>query len=647
MLRRTDVLVVLALVLLAAGFGLGVLLRPDHAGHSTTGGTVAAPATEKTDVVWTCSMHPQIRMPGPGKCPICHMDLIPVEDSASADDSDVTLTMSESARRLAEIRTAPVRRAYPDVSVRLVGKVDVDETRERTISAWVAGRLDRLYVDFTGISVREGDHMVEIYSPELVSAQEELLQALRADSEMGSGAPAVLRETGVETVRAARDKLRLLGLTSQQIQRIEDSGEVRDEMTLYSPIDGVVTRKHQVEGDYVRTGDPIYELADLGHLWVKLDAYESDLPWLRYGQQVQFTTESMPGRTFTGRIAFIDPVLDTRTRTARVRVNVENPDGALKPGMFVRAVVKAEVAAAGKVMVADLAGKWIGPMHPEIVSDGPGQCPICGMDLVKASSLGYEVAERDAEPPLVIPATAPLITGTRAVVYVRVPATDRPTYEGREVVLGPRAGDVYLVDEGLAEGEEVVVHGAFKIDSAMQIQARPSMMMPDDTAPAPVDRVVEAPQAFREQLATVYRSYLDVVAALAADDVEGARVAAGAVVERLEGVQMELLGHESHQVWMQILPVLRDAATSFAEAQDLSAQRAALPGLTEALADAVRRMGLPQGTGAHLLHCPMAFEGEGADWIQAGTDVRNPYFGDAMLGCGNPVEDLAKRPEQR
>jgi len=214
-------------------------------------------------------------------------------------------------------------------------------------------------------------------------------------------------------------------------------------------------------------------------MWVVLDAYESDLQWLRYGQEVEFTTLAYPGEVFSGAISFISPMMRDGTRTVNVRVNVENPDRKLKPGMFVRAVVRSKIAAPGKVMDADLAGKWISPMHPEIVKDQPGQCDVCGMDLVPAESLGYVgVSPSTAEAPLVIPASAPLITGTRAVVYVEVPEADAPTYEGLEITLGPRAGDYYLVASGLKPGQRVVSRGAFKIDSALQIQAQPSMMNP-------------------------------------------------------------------------------------------------------------------------------------------------------------------------
>jgi Cu(I)/Ag(I) efflux system membrane fusion protein len=219
-------------------------------------------------------------------------------------------------------------------------------------------------------------------------------------------------------------------------------------------------------------------MADLSQVWVKLDAYESDIDWIRYGQDVEFTAEAYPGETFKGKIAFIDPVLDPMTRTVKLRVNVANPDGRLKPEMFVRAIVRSKVAGAGMVMDEDMAGKWICPMHPSVVKTAPGKCDVCGMDLVTTESLGYVVAKEPNKAPLVIPASAPLITGTRAVVYVRLEGKEKPTFEGREIVLGPRAGGYYLVKEGLSEGEQVVTNGNFKIDSALQIQAKPSMMSP-------------------------------------------------------------------------------------------------------------------------------------------------------------------------
>jgi len=398
---------------------------------------------------------------------------MPTESAASPRE----LVVSEEAAKLMEIETSTVERKFVEAEIRMVGKVDYDETRVKNITAWVPGRIDRLYVDFTGITVSKGDHMVYLYSPELISAQAELLGAINASKNLSPQTSELIKRSTFATVEAAREKLRLLGLTKEQIQQIAQTEQPTDHVTIYAPIGGVVTEKHATEGMYITTGMKIYTIADLSRLWVKLDAYESDLSWIRYGQEVEFSTEAYPGQVFKGKISFRDPVLNAKTRTVKVRVNVDNTDGKLKPEMFVRGVLRAKVAQGGAVMDPELAGKWICPMHPSVVKDQQGTCDICEMDLVTTESL-YTTAGEPNEPPLVIPATAPLITGKRAVVYVRIPDANKPTFEGREVVLGPRAADYYLVMEGLAEGEVVVTKGNFKIDSALQIQAKPSMMNP-------------------------------------------------------------------------------------------------------------------------------------------------------------------------
>jgi Cu(I)/Ag(I) efflux system membrane fusion protein len=430
---------------------------------------------------WTCAMHPQIHQPKPGKCPICFMDLVPVAPGEKEVGAR-QIVFSQDALKLMEVQTTPVERKFVEAEVRMVGKVDYDESRVKEIAAWVPGRIDRLYVDFTGILVRKGDHIVYLYSPQLLSSQAELLQAAKAVQESGGGTTELIRRSSIATLEAAREKLRLLGLQKEQIEEIEKTGKPVDHLTIYAPIGGIVIAKHANAGDYVETGAKIYTIADLSEVWVKLDAYELDLAWLRYGQQVEFTTEAYPGEVFKGTISFIDPVLNPVTRTVKLRVNVANPDGRLKPEMFVRAIVHSKVAGGGMVMDENMAGKWICPMHPSIVKTTAGQCDICGMDLVTTESLGYVTAAEHSEAPLVIPASAPLITGTRAVVYVRLADKEKPTFEGREIVLGPRAGDYYLVKEGLAEGEQVVTKGNFKIDASLQIQAKPSMMNPEGGA---------------------------------------------------------------------------------------------------------------------------------------------------------------------
>jgi Cu(I)/Ag(I) efflux system membrane fusion protein len=468
----------LAIAVVLIGIGLGVGYAISGSAKPTTTAVAQVNTEAGHTQKWYCSMHPQIVRDKPGLCPICGMKLVPMpENLASSEGGARELAVSDAAAKLMDIQTSPVERRFVAAHVRLVGKVDYDETRIKYITAWVAGRLDRLYVDFTGTTVRKGDHLVSLYSPELISAQAELLQSAKAAKSLSQDPPDYLTESTTATLDAAREKLRLLGLTDEQIQQIERSNEPVTHLTIYSPIGGVVIRKMANEGMYVTTGTQIYTVADLSQLWVKLDAYESDLPWIRYGQQVTFATEAYPGQTFTGWISFIDPVLDPVTRTVKVRVDVPNPDGKLKPEMFVHAMVESRIAQSGRVMDPNMVGKWVCPMHPSVVKDHEGTCDICGMKLVTTESLGY-VAASAAQAPLVIPDTAPLITGKRAVVYVQKPDAPTPTFEGREITLGPKAGDYYLVESGLGEGERVVTNGNFKIDSALQIQAKPSMMNP-------------------------------------------------------------------------------------------------------------------------------------------------------------------------
>ena len=431
---------------------------------------------------WTCSMHPQIQLPKAGKCPICFMDLIPLESGSDAG-GERELSISPYAAKLMELETTEVVRRFVAAEVRMVGKVDYDETRVTYISAWVPGRIDRLFVDYTGITVKKGDHLAELYSPELLNAQEELLQAVQTLENLKNSQSSILLETAKQTIEAVREKLRLWGFTAEQIAQIESSGGPSDHMTIYSPTGGIVIHKNAKEGQYVQTGTQIYTIADLSRVWIQLDAYESDLNGLRYGSNVEFTTEAYPGKTFTGTITFIDKIINPATRTAKVRVIVDNTDEKLKPGMFVRAIARPEIAEDGRVMNPALAGKWISPMHPEVVKDGPGPCDVCGMPLVTAESLGY-VNENEENAPLVIPVTAALKTGKRAVVYVEIPDREKPTYEGREVELGARRGDFYVVSSGLAEGERVVTRGAFKLDAELQIHAKPSMMSMESEQPA-------------------------------------------------------------------------------------------------------------------------------------------------------------------
>jgi Cu(I)/Ag(I) efflux system membrane fusion protein len=628
-----------ACLALIAGFVVGRGCGRDA--HERPQARADTSAVERVSELWTCSMHPQIREHKPGKCRICGMDLIPVAVDASADGAQPRQTaLSPAARALAEIAVAPVERRSVAVEIRMVGKVQFDQTRLAYIAPRVAGRIDRLYANFTGVPVKAGDHLADMYSPELVSAQQELLLAVKPSG--GAAASASL-------LAATRERLRLWGLTAEQVAEIERAGQVRDHVTFYAPIGGIVVEKEAREGQYVEAGMRLFTVADLTRVWVQLDAYESDLAWLRYAQEVTFQAEAYAGETFTGTIAFIDPLLDPMTRTVKVRVNVANADGRLKPEMFVRAVVRAAVAADGQVLRSDLRGKWISPMHPEVVKDGPGACDVCGMPLVRAEEIGY--AERDGAAtalPLVIPASAPLVTGKRAVVYVALPQKDG-LYEGRDVILGPRAGDYYLVREGLQEGEQVVVNGNFKIDSSLQIQGKPSMMAPSDdtgsvkrahdvapSAPTPT----AAPDGFRKQFGAVLDSVFAIGDGLADDSLETARTHASQARRDLAAVDMGLLAGDARERWMQALKPLDLSLDAMIAAKDIDAFRLSFASLSTEMARATQAFGPVRSSPVYDLRCPMAFDGRGATWLQKDQPVHNPYFGKAMPTCGEVIATI-------
>lgn len=637
---RSSLGVILAAVALLA---LGLLLGRSSVSSVKNRGRDSMTAPRKA-AVWTCSMHPQIRQPEPGSCPLCGMDLIPLKGDSGASSGPREMRMSPEAVKLASIRTTVLERRYVERIIPMVGKVDFNEQRVKTLSAWVGGRLERLYVDYTGVPVAKGDHLVEIYSPELYTAQEELIQALKSVEDTAGAGEGFLRRTATRTLAAAREKLKLLGLGATQIQEVEGRGRPSATVTIRAPFGGIVVHKALSEGAYVKTGTPIYKVADLSVLWVQLDAYESDLAWIRYGQTVELQTEAHGDRTFEGWVSFIDPVLDPRTRTVKLRVVVDNRKGLLRPNMFVRARLKVRLGQEGQVLSDRGIGKWICPMHPEEAYDRALPCKVCGMATRKAVDLGYG-PEEDLGPALVVPASAVLSTGRRAVVYRRLPGAE-PSFEGVEVELGPRAGDVFLVRSGLREGDEVVTHGQFKIDSALQIQAKPSMMSASDEIPSnepgpprrpsspggdmPSTMTMPGmnmpPKPVEGKGARILSAYLAIHGALASDDGKTATREATRLVSALEG------GGAA---------ALKSPATGLAGAESLQKQREYFSGLSAALEGAIRSGALPLHEELRRFNCPMAFDNRGADWLQRDSAVRNPYFGKVMLECGSETGRLA------
>ncbi|HKJ41881.1 MAG TPA: efflux RND transporter periplasmic adaptor subunit, partial [Sunxiuqinia sp.] len=309
-------------LILVAGLVLGWLFF-----HSSE--NKAEAVHEHTDdveeaTVWTCSMHPQIRMDKPGKCPICSMDLIPLETSSAGDENvnPDEIELSESAIKLAEVQTMLVRKDYSNKEVYLLGKVKPDERNIAELTSRFGGRIEKLFVNFTGQNVSKGEKLATIYSPELVTAQKELLESID------------YKESNPAFYRAARNKLKLWDLTESQIDGIETEGEPQNYFDVLSPISGTVTMRHVSLGDYVKEGNALFQVINLRNVWVMFEAYESDLPWLNEGDKVEFTVQSLPGESFAGKVTYIDPFLNSRTRIANVRVEVGNPDLELKPEMF-------------------------------------------------------------------------------------------------------------------------------------------------------------------------------------------------------------------------------------------------------------------------------------------------------------------------
>jgi Cu(I)/Ag(I) efflux system membrane fusion protein len=440
-----------------------------------------------------------------------------------------------------------------------------------------------------------------------------------------------------------RQRLVELGMTQEQLEELDGTGEAKLRLTIFSTIGGTVVEKLAVEGQYVTAGEPIYRVANLSTVWLMLELYPEDAALIRFGQRVQAEVQSLPGELHTGRVAFIDPVVNRETRTVGVRVELLNEHGRLRPGDLATAHIEVPIGATGEVYDSELTGKWISPMHPQIITDEPGQCPICGMDLVPASRFGF--AEGPIEPPqaLVVPRDAVLMAGQNSVVYVE---TEPGRFEIRPVRLGPITERTAVVLSGLKEGEPVATSGNFLIDSQMQLAGKPSLIDPTRAiarADAPQEGPLQAEHIHvqpvagtaGERLEALYQAYFAVQGRLAADQ----------TVTESEAKGLQQAAHalsEVEELTDETRARLREVAAAAEHLHHLD-----LAGMRDHFRTISRHITLLafQSRGADaeqpILHfyCPMV-PGGGGDWLQAQGELANPYFGAAMLRCGELVHTL-------
>src|SRR5690625_85798 len=561
---------------------------------------------DEGEIIYTCSMHPQIRENEPGNCPICGMELIPVSSQESGVvEDDYSMVMTASAVKLADIRTTPVVRDIPQRELDLPGRIRVDERNLTRVTAHFPGRIRDLRVDFTGAPIRQGEVMATIYSPELITAQRELLEAERQ------------RDRNPRLYEAARQKFRLWEFTDAQIREIEEMGEVRNELEILSPADGYVMSRNIAREQHVEEGSVLFEVASLDPVRVVPEAYEEDIEWVTAGDTLGFHTRSNPARSYVATVYYIYPFVDSQTRTVSVRADLANSESLLKPDMLVRARLESHM-------------------------------------------------EREK---LLVPSSAVLWTGPRSLLYVRDTTSDVPRFEVREVELGSRSGAFYIIEAGVNEGEEVVVNGAFRIDSEMQLADRFSMMnrqpgsgaVPvhdhgvmngDDrqsgfqgtTGAGHTDHPVEdasrsealdgVTEEFQEDFMVFLDSYLQAKEALIASDREGARRSFHQMNGQLEGIGERRMQADAHVQWMEYHDAIGKILAEIRIEDNLAGMRADFVALSGLLIDAVYDYGIP-GVIYHQ-YCPM----EDASWLSRDDQIENPYSPETMPTCGELIERI-------
>ncbi|MFT7333842.1 MAG: Cu(I)/Ag(I) efflux system membrane fusion protein [Sphingobacteriales bacterium] len=525
-----------------------------------------------TNSVWTCSMHPQIRQDEPGLCPICAMDLIPVDNSAPGNSDDPgQVSLTEAATILAQIQTVTINKGTAEKEITLQGKVRPDERTLSEVSARFSGRIEKLFVNFTGEEIKRGQKIATLYSPEILSAQQELIEAIS------------IKESSPALYNAVVRKLELWGVTSAQIQRIEETKKADSFIDIYSPQTGTVIERPVAEGDYIKEGTTLFKIANLSSVWVVFDVYESDLPWLKNGARINFSVNSLPGQDFKGKISFIDPMVDEKSRVAGARVELSNPSSLLKPGMFVRGEVTARL--------------------------------------------------NTSKSALMIPKSAVLWTGKRAVVYVQDP-NSKSNFFFREIALGAESGDYYVVNSGLEEGEKVVSNGAFKVDAAAQLAGKKSMMnQPSTVKKAKVENWKGNPE-LSENVSAIIDGYLILKEALSSDRPDFAKDEGKKILSLMGDLNASSLTGKSRDDFNAKKSVLKKALTKIASTESIDDQRMAFLDLSTVVVDWSKKVEEKLQKILYVKYCPMANNNNGGQWLSDKKNIENPYFGKKMHKCG-------------
>jgi Cu(I)/Ag(I) efflux system membrane fusion protein len=573
--------------ILVAGLVLGWLFfgNPSHQETEHNHNDVA-----ETNQMWTCSMHPQIMQPEPGDCPICGMDLIPAESGSDGLMAD-QFKLTENAMALANIETTVVGSSDIGIAsgITLSGKITENEDEAATMPAHFNGRIEKLFITSIGQRVKKGQIIAQVYSPDIVAAQQELITAYKN------------KDNQPQLYKAVRNKFKNWMLDGSQLDAIETSGQVKTHFPIYSHVSGVVTEISVTVGAHIMMGLPIFKVANLNTVWANFDVYENQIGQFKKGEEVSITTNAYPNKTFKGAVDFINPVLNTNTRTVTLRVVLNNKDAEFKPGMFVEGSIKGT------------------PTNKEQV--------------------------------LTIPASAILWTGERSVVYLKTNPNE-PVFEMREITLGNQIGDYYNVLDGLHAGDEIVTNGTFTVDAAAQLQGKKSMMNKDgDKAMtdheghsgmnenrAGTERQrntrLSAPKAFQEQLNTLFKAYMEIEKTLVEGNGELAQKKADSFLKSTAEVDASLLtDNKSFNHWARLEKELKAASTPMSETTDIAAQRDHFIHLSAHLINAVESFGI--GQKVYVDFCPMANNNVGAYWLSPTAEIYNPYFGDAMLSCGS------------